>query len=119
MKTRFPPSIRGFALLGLAGLVCLLLVSLPLLADETEWRELHEQVESGELRPLSDIIGELKKRYRGQVIDVELEGGEGDRVYEIELLGADGQVVEFEVDGRNGEILGIEGTDIDDMRIEE
>jgi hypothetical protein len=101
-------------------MLCLLTLacSLPLvsLADDDEWRELHEQVKSGELLPLSQIIETLRRDYKGEVIEVELEDEDGVRLYEIELLGPDGQVVEFLLDAATGEIIGIEGTGINQMR---
>lgn len=101
-------------------ILCLLTFActLPLvsLADDDEWRELHEQVEAGELLPLSEIMETLRREYKGEVIEVELEDEAGARVYEIELLGPDGQVVEFLLDAATGEIIGIEGTGINQMR---
>jgi len=58
----------------------------------------------------------LRRDYKGEVIEVELEDEDGVRLYEIELLGPDGQVVEFLLDAATGEIIGIEGTGINQMR---
>lgn len=86
------------------------------LADDAEWRELHEQVKAGELLPLSQILERVRRDYKGDVIEVELEDENGARLYEIELLGPDGQVVEFLLDAATGEMMGMEGTGIDAMR---
>lgn len=87
----------------------------PAFADE-DWRKLHEEVQAGRIKPLGDILDGLLRDWDGQVIDVEFEQEDGQRLYEIELLGSEGQVVEFEVDATTGELIGIEGNDINGMK---
>ena len=84
--------------------------------DDDDWRRLHEDVEAGRIQPLSQILDNLARDWVGQVIDVDLEDDDGRRLYEIELLGPQGQVVEFEVDAVSGELLGIEGSNINGMK---
>ncbi|MDX5376434.1 MAG: PepSY domain-containing protein [Halomonas sp.] len=85
------------------------------LADE-HWRDLHEAVRSGRLVALPEILDWLEARYEGHVLEVELEHDDGRPVYEIEMLGPQGQVVEFEFDAESGELIGMEGVNIDGMR---
>ena len=59
----------------------------------------------GEFVPLEEILADAEKRQPGRVIEVELEG---DDEYEIEILRADGVVVELEYDARSGELLELE-----------
>ncbi|MBQ0833056.1 PepSY domain-containing protein [Marinobacter sp.] len=92
-----------------------LLGSLPASADE-DWRKLHEEVQAGRIKPLGEILDGLLQDWKGQVIDVEFEEEDGRRLYEIELLGSEGQVVEFEVDAVTGELIGIEGNNINGMK---
>ncbi|MDN6319730.1 MAG: PepSY domain-containing protein [Marinobacter sp.] len=87
----------------------------PAFADE-DWRKLHEEVQAGRIKPLGDILDSLLRDWDGQVIDVEFEQEDGRRLYEIELLGSEGQVVEFEIDAATGELIGIEGNDINGMK---
>ena len=87
----------------------------PAFADE-DWRKLHEEVQAGRIKPLGDILDSLLRDWDGQVIDVEFEQEDGRRLYEIELLGSEGQVVEFEIDATTGELIGIEGNDINGMK---
>lgn len=89
--------------------------TVPAFADE-DWRKLHEEVQAGRIKPLGDILDGLLRDWDGQVIDVEFEQEDGRRLYEIELLGSEGQVVEFEVDATTGELIGIEGNDINGMK---
>lgn len=104
-----------------AVLVCLLSVSLVMptgvvFADDDDWRDLHREVQAGRIKPLAEILEILARDWRGDVIDVDIEEDDGKIIYEIELLGPEGQVVEFEVDARTGEILEIEGRNIRSMQ---
>lgn len=84
-------------------------------ADE-DWHKLHEEVQAGRIKPLGDILDSLLRDWDGQVIDVEFEQEDDQRIYEVELLGSEGQVVEFEVNAVTGELIGIEGNDIKGMK---
>tara|TARA_R110002050_G_scaffold196533_2_gene331549 strand:- start:622 stop:1020 length:399 start_codon:yes stop_codon:yes gene_type:complete len=84
-------------------------------SDDDDWRRLHEDVQAGKIKPLNEILASLNTRYDGQVIDVDLEDENGVIIYEIELLGPQGQVVEFDVNAATGELIGIEGSNIRGM----
>ncbi|HET8850730.1 MAG TPA: PepSY domain-containing protein [Marinobacter sp.] len=84
--------------------------------DDDDWRSLHRQVEAGQIKPLSEILDALARDWHGDVIDVDIEDDDGETLYEIELLGPQGQVVEFEIDARTGEVLEIEGRDLRSMQ---
>lgn len=84
--------------------------------DDDGWRSLHRQVEAGQIKPLSEILDALARDWHGDVIDVDIEDDDGETLYEIELLGPQGQVVEFEIDARTGEVLEIEGRDLRSMQ---
>jgi len=95
--------------------VVLLLAPQPAIADD-DWRKLHKEVQAGRIKPLSDILDSLAKDWVGQVVDVDYEQKRGRQIYEIELLGSEGQVVEFEIDAATGELIGIEGSNINAMK---
>lgn len=86
------------------------------LADGEDWRQLHREVQAGRIRPLADILDNLHREWLGEVIEVEIERDDDRWIYEIEMLGPQGQVVEFEIDAGSGEILEIEGRNIRSMR---
>lgn len=111
MRKRMLPQV-GILLVGLL----LLFALMRAWADDDDWRLLHDEVQAGRITPLTEILDRLARDYRGQVIDVDLEDDDGARYYEIELMGPAGQVVEFEVDAVTGDLLGIEGSDIEGMR---
>ncbi|MGE4533591.1 PepSY domain-containing protein [Halomonas sp.] len=123
MLTRYPyprPHLRPWLML-LAGLLAGLLVQLaaaPAPAEE-HWQTLHEAVREERVVALPEILDWLEARYAGQVLEVELERDNGRLVYEIEMLGPQGQKVEFEFDAESGELIGMEGVRIDAMRRKE
>jgi uncharacterized membrane protein YkoI len=55
----------------------------------------------GEFVPLERILADVERQEPGKVIDVELDDDE----YEIEVLRADGSVVELEYDARTGRLI--------------
>lgn len=112
IRRRPPPAVR---LTGTLLLLAMLPGAGPALADD-HWRDLHEEVRSGRLVALPDILDWLERHYRGEVLEVELEREDGRAVYEVEMLGAQGQVVEFEFDARSGQLIGMEGVNINGMR---
>lgn len=59
--------------------------------------------EHGRYVPLQQILDDAERRESGRVIEIELD--EDDDEYEIELLRADGTVVELEYDARTGALL--------------
>ena len=89
-------------------------MSLVVRADD-DWSELHREVEAGRIMSLSSVLNQLEEDYIGQVVEVEFERDDGQVIYEIEMIGPDGQVVEFEVDAVSGQLIGIEGSNIRGM----
>ena len=63
----------------------------------------------GKIVALGGIVEEITARWPGRVIETELERDDDGRyVYEIEVLGEDGHVYEFEYDAGTGRRLGFE-----------
>lgn len=85
-------------------------------ADDDDWRDLHDEVRAGRFVALPSVLDWLEARYRGQVLGVELERDDGVALYEVEMIGPQGQVVEFEFDAASGELVGIEGVNIEGMK---
>ena len=98
---------------------CLLLILLgvpgipPTQADSEDHESARRAVESGELRPLSEILVAVEKEFAARVLEVELERRKktGALVYEIKILSRDGRVLELEYDGRTGQRIRIEEDD--------
>ncbi len=87
-------------------LALMFVAALPVLADGD-----HEQarrlVESGDILPLETILKKYQASAPGDILEIEFEIEEGQPVYEIEWLDADGQVWEWKIDARNGEHIGL------------
>jgi len=64
-------------------------------------------LEQGKILPLSDIIKQASAHYPGNVLEVELEEKNGEIVYEIELLGDDGVIMEMLIDARSGRMISL------------
>lgn len=98
-----------------AGIALVLLLVSSAVGDQS-WEPLHGEVRRGEVVSLDTILDWLEAHYVGEVLEVEVEREAGQIEYEIKLLGPQGQVVEFEFDGHNGQLMSIEGVRINDMR---
>ncbi|WP_227367485.1 PepSY domain-containing protein [Halomonas sp. M20] len=85
-------------------------------SQASDWRGLHDEVQSGRLVALSSVLDWLEAHYLGEVLEVEVEHDDGKPRYEVEMIGPQGQLVEFEFDATNGELIGIEGVNIDAMQ---
>ena len=108
-------SIPRSARRNVTGLALVLLLAGSAVGDQP-WESLHGEVGRGEVVPLDTILDWLEAHYIGDVLEVEMEREGGYVEYEIKLLGPQGQVVEFEFDGHNGQLMSIEGVRINDMR---
>ncbi|EHA16553.1 PepSY domain-containing protein [Halomonas sp. HAL1] len=108
-------SIPRSARRNVTGLALVLLLAGSAVGDQP-WESLHGEVGRGEIVPLETILDWLEAHYIGDVLEVEMEREGGYVEYEIKLLGPQGQVVEFEFDGHNGQLMSIEGVRINDMR---
>jgi uncharacterized membrane protein YkoI len=67
-------------------------------------RRARDAVEAGEILPLGDVLGIVRGRYAGRVMDVDLKKGGGSWVYKVKLLTPDGQLKRISVDARTGRI---------------
>lgn len=66
-----------------------------------------QALQQGHYVPLENIVRDALQRHPGKLLEVELEDG----VYEVEILRADGVVVELDYDARSGALL---KTELDD-----
>lgn len=103
-----------YCLVVATGLASLAGAVVPTLADD-HWQELHGDVQRGEVVPLEDILDWLDEHYRGEVLEVELERDDDEAEYEIKMIGPQDQIVEFEFDAISGQLMAIEGVNINGM----
>ena len=85
-------------------------------AADGDWRELYDEVRQGRLVSLPSVLDWLQANYLGQVLEVELERDDGATRYDIEMIGPQGQLVVFEFDAASGELLRVEGVNVEAMK---
>lgn len=68
-------------------------------------------VSAGAILPLEVILSGIEGHYDARMIDAELDRQRGRMVYDLELLGRDGRVLEMKVDAATGRILRFEVDD--------
>jgi uncharacterized membrane protein YkoI len=66
-----------------------------------------ELVESGKLRPLSEVLQVVRSRYRGRVLDVDLDRGRLE--YRVKVLTKGGDMMFILVDGRTARVISVRG----------
>jgi uncharacterized membrane protein YkoI len=81
-------------------------------ADQERARNARER---GAALPLATLLPAIERELGGRMIEVELDDDDGRLVYEIDLLLADGRVIELEVDARSGNWLKIEGARLETL----
>lgn len=62
-------------------------------------------VASPDLLPLPQVLAAAARVAPGEVVRVELEGEDERRVYEVEILAANGRLIEVKIDARTGAVL--------------
>lgn len=89
-------------------LAALLFAAAPAHADSEQDRA-REAVESGQVKPLKQILKAVRKDYKGEVLDAKLLERGGGWIYRIKVLSKDGQVFDIGVDGQSGQIVDVQG----------
>jgi uncharacterized membrane protein YkoI len=74
-------------------------------SDEYSWSDIRRMVEEGKILALENILSRYPESEYGKLLDLEVESGHGQIVYELEFLRDDGRVLELEVDAANGQLL--------------
>ena len=71
------------------------LLALPLPAFAQDRRD-HERaraaLEAGQIRPLAEVLAEAERRFRGRVIEAELERDDDNWLYELKILPPNGRM---------------------------
>ena len=61
-------------------------------------------VEKGEIRPLAEILVNIRGKLPGEIVGVEVERKDGRWIYEFRVVDSKGKLFEAYVDGKSGEI---------------
>jgi uncharacterized membrane protein YkoI len=82
------------------------LLAVPAMAqDRRDHERARAALEAGQIRPLSELLTEVERRFRGRVIEAELDRDDGQWYYKIKILPPNGQIFSIELDAATGELL--------------
>ena len=73
--------------------------------DEQDHDRARRALEEGKVRPLAEILAEVRHRLGGEVIGAEFDLKGGRYVYEFKVVAAGGRLREIYVDATTAEIL--------------
>jgi uncharacterized membrane protein YkoI len=62
-------------------------------------------LEAGQIRPLSDLLAEVERRFRGRVIEADLERDDNQWLYELKILPPNGRIFIVELDAATGAMV--------------
>jgi uncharacterized membrane protein YkoI len=100
--------MKRHLLVTLVGLA--MIAALPAAADDDDDQDrARAAVEAGQIRPLAQLLGEVERRYVGQVVETELEHDDGRWTYKFKLLPASGRLYRVVVDGATGAVVSTRG----------
>ncbi|WP_084153958.1 PepSY domain-containing protein [Simplicispira psychrophila] len=97
--------VRHCALLVWVWLVCSLGAAPAWSGSHDDHERALQAVQSGQVLPLTTVLERLGREHPGQVLEVELEQDDGQWIYEIKLLSADGQLMKLKLDARTAQVL--------------
>jgi len=73
--------------------------------DRRDHERARAALEAGQIRPLSELLAEVERRFRGRVIEAELELDDGQWLYEIKILPPNGRLFTVELDAATGALI--------------
>ena len=80
--------------------------------DDRDHEIARKALSEGRIRPLTQIIDELKAQFPGQIVGVELKTKKANTfIYEFKVLAPDGKLKEVKVDATTAKIVKIEDDD--------
>ncbi|MCR0982345.1 PepSY domain-containing protein [Roseomonas populi] len=77
--------------------------------DDDDHDRARAALAAGEIRPLTEILAGVERRYVGRVIETDLDRDDGRWIYEFKLLPPTGRMFELRVDAANGNVLRTKG----------
>lgn len=80
------------------------LAVLPGHAEPHDQDAARQAVESGEIRPLANILEAVQGQLPGDIVGIEIETKNGRWMYEFRVLDSDGRLFDVYIDARSGEI---------------
>lgn len=78
-----------------------------LYADDSDHDRARRALEQGQVLALHRVLHQVESQFQGQVLKIEFEDDDGQFIYKIRLLQADGKLLKLKINALNGEVLGI------------
>jgi uncharacterized membrane protein YkoI len=98
-------SRRAFFVAGLAGAVAFVAAGRAHADKRGERQEaLRRAVEAGEVRPLADIIADVRGKLPGDIVGVKAEDHDAHWIYEFRVADKQGRLFDVYVDAKSGDI---------------
>ena len=85
-------------------LIALLLAAAPARAD-SDGERARAALERGEIRPLDAVLAAAKAAVPGDVVAVDLKRDDGQWLYKLRILGADGRRRDVKIDARTLKVI--------------
>jgi uncharacterized membrane protein YkoI len=82
-------------------------------SDNTQQDEAREAVKLGLVRPLEDVLAEVRKTIKGDIVEIEFEKDDGRFIYEIEYVAPDGHLMEIKIDAKTLAVISVGEEDED------
>ena len=107
-------------LIASAAISAALLLSPLIAAGETELipidsqqDDAREAVKQGLVRPLEQVLTEVRKTIKGDIVEIEFEKDDGRFIYEIEYVAPDGHLMEIKIDAKTLAVVSLGPEDED------
>jgi uncharacterized membrane protein YkoI len=81
--------------------------------DSSQQDVAREAVRQGLVRPLEEVLAEVRKTVKGDIVEIEFEKDDGRYIYEIEYVSEDGHLMEIKIDAKTLAVISIGAEDED------
>ena len=81
--------------------------------DASQQDEARDAVKQGLVRPLEEVLTEVRKTVKGDIVEIEFEKDDGRFIYEIEYVAPDGHLMEIKIDAKTLAVVSIGPEDED------
>ena len=97
-----------------AGLLAAVFLLSPLMATgetdapaSSQQDEARDALRQGLVRPLEEVLAEVRKTITGDIVEIEFEKDDGRFIYEIEYVTPHGRLMEIKIDARTLGVISI------------
>lgn len=77
--------------------------------DRRDHERARAALEAGQIRPLAEVLTEAERRFRGRVIEAELQRDDNQWLYELKILPPNGRMFVVVLDAATGAVLRTRG----------